>query len=153
MGICFAEAIPEFAMSKSRTTRPRASPARAKQGLIFLMILGLSPTGERGGKLEPLTAVVQRQCKMPPENLCPVARRWKKGRSAAARGRESRAMGGARRAWHRETIGAFCSEEVSHSERCISQIERNKHALLAGSVPGVLCHDRRAGIPAALQCR
>jgi len=93
MGICFAEAIPEFAMSKSRTTRPWASPARAKQGLIFLMVLGLSPTGKRGGKLEPLTAVVQRQYKMPPENLCPVARSMEEEKKRRREGERVKSQG------------------------------------------------------------
>jgi hypothetical protein len=50
-------------MSKSRTTHHELRPARAKPGLIFLMILSL--TRERGGKLKPLAVVVQRQRKMP----------------------------------------------------------------------------------------
>jgi hypothetical protein len=42
-------------------------------------------------------------------------------------------------------------DQVSHSERRNSQIERNNYTILAGSVPEVLCQYRPVGIPEALQ--
>jgi hypothetical protein len=53
---------------------------------------------------------------------------------------------------HRKFMVLPC-DQISHSERHNSQIERNNYTLLAGSVPSVLCHYRPVGIPGALLYR